>query len=283
MRDWFEKLLHIDRRIIYACVAAAIAIPLIRPLNFPVVVSQEVRDFYSELEKLKAGDVVLFSFDYEPDTMAELNPMSKAVLRHCFRKDVKVISTAMYPGAVGIAENILPEIAAEYGRKYGSDYVFLGYLPDWSATMLRIGEDILATYPADQHGRSTREMEIFRNVKNYDDIDLLVSISSSAYSEYWAFWAGGRYGQKIISGNTAVQAVLMYPYYQTRQVLGFLGGLKGAAEYEKLIGIPGNGLRGMDAQSTAHVLMVVFIIIGNIGYIFGKRRRKSPDRPTGTG
>ena len=33
------------------------------------------------------GDVIIFSFDYEPDTMAELDPMSLATLRHAFRKD----------------------------------------------------------------------------------------------------------------------------------------------------------------------------------------------------
>jgi hypothetical protein len=121
-------------------------------------------------------------------------------------------------------------------------------------------------------------MPIFEDVGSYDDIELLITMSSSAYTEYWAFWAGGRYGQRIISGNTAVQAVLVYPYYQTKQIRGFLGGLKGAAEYEKLIDIPDNALRGMDAQSTAHVLMVLFIVIGNIGFAFGRRKEKQARR-----
>ncbi len=48
-----------------------------------------------------------------------------------------------------------------------------------------------------------------QEVETYDDIELLCSIAGSALSEYWAIWAGGRYGVKVISGNTAIQAVLI--------------------------------------------------------------------------
>jgi hypothetical protein len=77
----------------------------------------------------------------------------------------------------------------------------------------------------------------------------------------------------MISGNTAVQAVMIYPYFQTDQISGFLGGLKGAAEYERLVGLDGAGVRGMDAQSSAHGLMVLFILLGNLGYVMSRRRR----------
>ena len=121
-----------------------------------------------------------------------------------------------------------------------------------------------------------------QRVETYRDIRLVVSISGSALSEYWAIWAGGRYGVKVISGNTAIQAISIYPYYQARQILGFLGGLKGAAEYEALIAKPGMGAKGMDAQSIAHGLMVLFIIVGNIGF-FMARRAKHLALAKGTG
>jgi hypothetical protein len=173
----------------------------------------------------------------------------------------------------GIAERIMNEAAEPYAKVYGEDYIFLGYNPDWSGTMLRLGESIKATFPTDQYGKDVESFPILEYVDSYNDIDLLVSVSASALSEYWAIWAGGNYGQRMISGNTAVQAVLIYPYYQTDQISGFLGGLKGAAEYERLVGMDGAGVRGMDAQSTAHGLMVLFILLGNLGYIMSRRRK----------
>lgn len=206
--------------------------------------------------------------------MAELNPMSIAVLRHAFSKDIKVVALTTYAGGTGIAERILSDAAKEFNKVYGVDYVFLGYNPDWSGTILRLGESFKATYPTDQHGRSVGEIPLMQQVETYRDIGLIVSISGSALSEYWAVWAGGRYGAKVISGNTAIQAILIYPYYKAGQIKGFLGGLKGAAEYETMISRPGLGTSGMDAQSVAHLLMLIFILIGNLGFLMARRARK---------
>jgi hypothetical protein len=268
-----ERLMSIDRRIIFLSVGLAVAIPLLKPLGFPVQVSEESASFFREVDKLQSGDVILLAFDYEGDVMAEVNPMAVAVLNHVFRKDVRVVALTTYAGGTGIAETVLGEAAAQYGKAYGVDYVFLGYNPDYSGTILRLGESFKATYPTDQYGKKTTEILLMEEVETYNDVSLLVSISGSAMSEYWAIWAGGRYGVKVVSGNTAIQAILIYPYFQAGQILGFLGGLKGAAEYEKLIAEPGMGIRGMDAQSVAHVLMLIFIAVGNIGYFLSRRAR----------
>jgi hypothetical protein len=274
----YRKMMSIDRRIIFLGIGLAVAIPIIRPLGFPVQVSEEVRSFHRELDTLQEDDVILMTFDYEGDVMAELDPMSEAVLKHVFPRGVKVVALTTYPGGAGIAERILGGAAEAYDKTYGEDYVFLGYNPDWSGTILRLGESFKGTYPTDQYGRKTGEIPLMQEVETYDDVRYIVSIAGSALSEYWAIWAGGRYGVKVVSGNTAIQAILIYPYYQARQILGFLGGLKGAAEYEKLIDRPGNGMRGMDAQSVAHALMLVFILIGNIGYFFSRRQEKGRRR-----
>ncbi len=271
---FYDRMMSIDRRIIFLAVGLAVAIPLILPMGIPVQVSEETRNFHREMEKLKEGDTILLTFDYEGDVMAELNPMAVAVLKSIFPRNIKVVALTTYAGGTGIAERLLGEAAKAYGKTYGVDYVFLGYNPDWSGTILRLGESFKGTYPTDQYGRSTDEIPLMQEVETYDDVALICSISGSALSEYWAIWAGGRYGVKVISGNTAIQAILIYPYYKAGQIPGFLGGLKGAAEYEKLVAEPGLGIRGMDAQSVAHALMIVFIIIGNTGYFLAKRAEK---------
>ncbi len=273
-RPFYDRLMNVDRRVIFCVVAAAVALPLIFPPHLPVRISAEARAFYNEIERLQPGDQIIFSFDYEPDTMAEMDPMSYATLRHAFRKGLRVIALTTYAGGPGIAQRVLRETAAEAGRQYGIDYVFLGYNPDYSATILRMGESIKATFPTDHFGTPTGEIPLLQGIDRYADIELLVSVSSSALTEYWIIWAGGNYGQRIIAGNSAIQAVLIYPYYESGQLSGFLGGLKGAAEYEKLIEHEGAGLRGMDAQSMAHLLIVCFIVLGNVGLVMQKVRAR---------
>ena len=73
-----------------------------------------------------------------------------------------------------------------------------------------------------------------------------------------------RFHVNLGSGTTAVGAPNFYPYVQSGQLVGLLGGLKGAAEYETLIGAPGDATSGMDAQSIVHALIVVFILLGNL-------------------
>ncbi|MEM2006648.1 MAG: hypothetical protein QW154_03345 [Sulfolobales archaeon] len=45
-----------------------------------------------------------------------------------------------------------------------------------------------------------------------------------------------------------------------------LVGQRSAAEYEVLVGRLGLGIASMDAQSTSHMLIVAFIVIGNAMY-----------------
>jgi len=62
--------------------------------------------------------------------------------------------------------------------------------------------------------------------------------------------------------------------------VGMLGGLKGAAEYEKLIQEKGYtkareiATIGMDAQSIAHLVILFLIIIGNVAFFASKSHKK---------
>ena len=280
--SWIDRLTRLDRRIIFLGVAIAVGIPVLHPMGLPVKATRESIDFYRAIDSLETGDVILFSFDYGADVRAELDPMSVAIWKHCFEKGLRIVALTLYPDGVGIAEDVMTPIAEAFGKEYGIDYLFLGYNPDWSGTMLRMGESFRRTYPTDQYGRSTDQFPLLEDANSYADTPLLISLASSAYAEYWAIWAGGKFGQKIVTGNTAIQAVLIYPFYQAGQISGFLGGLKGASEYEALTGRPAAATRGMDSQSTGHALMVLFILLGNLAYFGPRRRRKGGVSPGGT-
>jgi len=76
------------------------------------------------------------------------------------------------------------------------------------------------------------------------------------------------------TGTTSIQVNDVMPYVQSGQVKGIIAGMPGAAEYEALIGSPGIGTSGMDAQSIAHLVIVLFIVFGNITYFIETQRAK---------
>ena len=77
----------------------------------------------------------------------------------------------------------------------------------------------------------------------------------------------------MTTGTTSIQVNEVMPYVQAGQLQGVLAGMPGAAEYEALIGVKGIGTSGMDAQSVAHLVIVIFIIFGNIGYFIERNRQ----------
>jgi len=66
----------------------------------------------------------------------------------------------------------------------------------------------------------------------------------------------------------------LYPYLQTKQLVGLMPGLLGAAEYEKLINTPEKGTEGMSVQSFVHLLIVVLVIFGNMAFFIRRRKEQ---------
>jgi ABC-type nitrate/sulfonate/bicarbonate transport system permease component len=64
------------------------------------------------------------------------------------------------------------------------------------------------------------------------------------------------------------------PYLNSGLIIGLLQSMRGGAELEYLIGHPGVGLTAMDAFTLGHYMLIVFIIIGNIGYLGYVRRKQ---------
>lgn len=272
--NFYEKFLHIDRRYIFILVALGVIIPLVWPLGLAVTTSPPVENVYNAVEELAPGTPVLVSVDYDPSTQPELSPMTIAVLRHCFARDLPVIITVLHPGGPGLALEISDRISKEVGAVYGEDYVFLGYKVGSSAVILSIGQDFHVSFPADYFNTPIDEIPLMKKVKNYNDIGLVITMSGSTYPDAWVAFAHERYGQKLAAGVTAVMAADYYPYLQTGQLVGLIGGLKGAAEYEKLINRPDDGLKGMDAQTIVHLFVVLMILLGNIAFLFVQRAKK---------
>lgn len=272
--NFWERITTIDRRIIYLLLTITVIIPLIIKPKIIVRVSQPVRDAFNAVDQLPANSVVMISIDFDPSSAPEVQPMLLAILRHSFKKDLKVILTGQLALGLPIGEIALNQVAPEYGKVYGKDYVNIGYRPGYSALMVGIGREIRDFFKTDYRGIPLDSFEFMRTVHNYQDIALLVSLAHGAVADAWIQFAGARFKQKIIVGCTGVNAPGMFQYYSARQIEGIIGGLQGASEYEALVQKPGSATLGMPAQSTAHALLIILLIIGNIGFLISRKKGK---------
>lgn len=268
MQKFFEYISRLDRRIIFIFVALAVILPLMFPLNIKFTVTAPVQGFYDAIQKVPEGSKVLFPCDYEPGSMPELYPMTLAALEQMCKRNLKVIALTLWPAGSPIVEQALTQIAdKEFKKEYGKDYVNLGFKEGREVVMVSMGSSIPNTFPTDYRKTKISDIPIMQGVNNFDDVKLIVNISGGyPGTKEWVQQVQARYHIGLVSGCTAVSAPEYYPYYQSGQLHGLLGGMKGAAEYEMLVGRTGLGRRGMDAQSMAHLIIFMFIVLGNLAY-----------------
>jgi len=283
-----ETLTNIDRRIIYLILLIVVLLPLLFPSVEKVRVMAPVEKLYYAIDTIPSEKAVIVDFDYEPQTAPELDPMGFAILRHVFERRIKLLVLSLYVQPLGLAQNALTQVTEEFNSVaktnadsiiYGRDYVFLGWVPPPIIPILGMAESITSVYTVDYYGNQTDTLPLMQEVTNYNDVGLLVSLSGSDIPKWWVAYAQSRFGLPVGAGITAVSASEFYPYLQTGQFSGLLVGMKGGAEYEEMvertlkIKVRRKASEALLSLTYAHLVMILFIVIGNIGY-FAKRRKK---------
>lgn len=305
-----ESIQKLDRRYIYIVVALAVIIPLIFPLGLKTYLTTPVEDLYKHIDEISGRDdmAILIDFVQSPSTMPELYPMDIAILRHCFQRKIKVFTISYLPQGAAIVEMALSEVKEDFPEiKQDVDYCNFGYKSGYMflPIVLGMGDDIAKAVETNSEGNMLENLPIMEKIKNYDNIQVIIEITGSAAGILYIIYARGKFGVDVGVGVTAVSAADVYPYLQTGQLIGSLGGLKGAAEYEELVqtfamqnldyskknardvdwrekqyslsDVPYKYKKarvGMDTQAVVHVLIILFIVIGNIGYFIEKRTEK---------
>ncbi len=255
---------------LFVLIVAAMAVNI----SLEIEVTPETQRFYDYIESLPEGSVLIVSFDHEASSLPEIRPLALAVLRHAFSRNIKLIGTALLAEGTGIGYRLMTKTAEEYGKHYGDDYVYLGFKPQYIAAILSMGESIPDTYPEDYLGNVFEELPTLKGVETYDDIDGVISITDGSLTTHWIEYGASRYGVRVSAAVAAAMATTYDPYLASEQLYAMFGGLRGAAEYERLTYRGGAGKRGMLAQSLSHVYVIVLIVIGNVLYFVSRRKKK---------
>jgi hypothetical protein len=260
-----EKISNLDRRIIFLTVAIAVIVPLFLPL----------RQLYDVIDSLPARSVVLISIDYDPSGAPELQPATLSIMRHCFSRNLRVLVLGLWAPGVPLGTRALEEVAVEeYHKQYGVDFANFGYKPGGAVTLVNLGRDIHDVCRQDIYGTSVEELPMMKDVRAANDIGLVVTMSMGVPgSDQWIWYYHARYRGNLATAQTAIGAPKYYQYLQSGQLVGLIGGMKGAAEYERLVDTVGLATVGMDSQSIAHLLIIGFVILGNVVYWMEKRKK----------
>jgi len=266
--NFAERMLHIDRRLIFLLIGVCTLLPLLYPVGLAIKVSPEVHGVYDYIEALPEGSIFLLSMDYDPASKPELYPQAVALLRQAFRKNLRVIGMTLWLPGTGLAEQVMTKVAGEMGKVSGKDYVFLGWSPGSGSLIINMGQDLYKAFPTDYYSQPTRELAVLKGIQTLRDVNYVVSLAAGTSGiETWYVYGKDKYKFELGGGCTGVIAPGLYPLLRSGQINGLIGGMRGAAEYEVLIGQKERAVAGMDAQSATHFAIILLVILCNVFYL----------------
>ena len=266
-----NMLQNIDRRIIYVVLLIAVSVPLISPIGIPLLVNPSTQSVYDSVEALSANDVVLLAFDYSPGSAADLHPQAEAVVAHLNKKGIKWVAVAFWADGPMMCDLIINKYEAA-GGKYGTDFANLGYMTGGENAIKIFGQDPYVI-TQDTRGNATTSLPIMQGIQTVADFAYIIEFASGnpGYGE-WLRQVIDPMGIKFAAGVVTVSAPQAIPFYSSGQLDGLLQGLRGGAEYEVLVGVPGAGASMMDASSLGHMVIIGFILLGNIAFFLTKKK-----------
>jgi hypothetical protein len=269
----FDKMQNLDVRLIYLLAWIFVLAPLLSPMGLPVTIGNDSTKWNKYVSEVKDGSVVILAPMYGASGIPELMPMTVATMHHLWQKNVKVIILSFWVDGPLVTNIALQQANPEsYGKKYGVDWINLGYVPGQETAMSTVAKDIIQACPKDYvNNKPVSEYPIMAGIKDASNIDLIISIETGTpgLPEWLRQWQEP-FKNKIIVGCIGVSVPGMAPYLNSGQLGALMPGLTSSAEYEKILGKPGLGLASTDAVSMSHVLVLLLVLLGNVGYFASK-------------
>lgn len=280
----FEYIGRMDRRAVYAVVAAALVVPILLQWRLKPAEMKSARKFFDFVESLPAGDgrLVLISADWGPSTKAENEPQTEVLIEHLMRRRLPFAVVSCTPDAEpflrDLPERVARRLNAENPRErweYGRDWVNFGYQPGWTIMIQKMAaaDDIRQALGTDARGTPLNEVPCMKTVRTIKDVKLMAEFTGlvGAFGAWVAFFQTNEYRPPMAHGCTSITIPEAYIYLDSGQIVGLHEGIAGAAAYSDMLSEKYKG-RGPDraivtntALAVAHVAIIALIILGNIG------------------
>jgi hypothetical protein len=274
---------ELERRFIFLFIFVAASVPLFFHITFHEKITPIVSAVFDKIESLPPGSKVLISFDFDPAMAPEIHPMANAFVRHCLAKGHRVILMSLWGTGQSLTTVTIDNVIRKEfpDKKEHIDWVNLGYKAGNQGVLNVIVSNLRKMYPTDVNAVPLDSIPMLEGVRSCKDVSLVLALGGGLPGpKEWVLYVGDPGNVPICAGASAVTAPQLYPYYP-KQMLGLLGGIKGAAEYETHLAetyerfrdVDKPGVRGMGPQALVHVVVMAFIVIANLVY-FRSRRPK---------
>ena len=272
MNEKFFRLckifMNIPKEVLYSILLICITLPLINPLKIPLPISERVKLWYDYIENLPDNAYVIFSIDYDKKYIGMIEEFAVATLHHLFSRNVRIVFISFYKDGPFCYESLISKANPEsYGKNYGIDYVFLGYIANAEESIKRIANDFNSIVEVDYYGKMVNEILMLKHTRSANDFDMIISFYGVNYKEkavpyIWMSYWRNKYNVTLL---ICVCEVTYYvdppPYIPVGDVLICPSSI---AQYEYLIDKPGVALGRIDALSLSLSLLILLIIMVNI-------------------
>ncbi len=271
----WKSFAEYDRRYVYLALFIVVIGPLLMPIGVPISVSPGTRQYYEVINAVGEGDVVFFTLNTEFSGYNEIQSGIIASMRVFIENGAKIVIAVGHPEATSIPALIFQDLKSELmenGYVYGEDYISLGYIFPNEAAVAALAQDFQGTVSTDWLGAPIAGT-FLEDIKTWEDFDFIADFSTGLATTHLMNHFALR-GTPMVVNVIGVMIPSSLNYVDTGVYLALLGSMRGGAELEYLTGHPASGLTAMDAFTFGHYMLIIFIIIGNLGYVMYTRKQK---------
>lgn len=281
-RSLVDILLNLKQRELAAAILILGTLPVFIPIFLPMNIDKITIDFYNEVNALKPGDVVAIA-ETGIGYLA-MKDAYRAYLSQIGKRQAKVLFYSF--ASAGPREWLYMmqyvNMEANFGWKYGRDYVIFPYTPGEETGMALIAGDLGATR-VDIYDTPVEKIPLMQSLKNGPHSDLKAVVLASHHAGHWTTADMWLRQWPVAKGVRALDTRIfetIAPYYGT-YIFGCLDGARGYAQYELLVGVLGQDLMRLTCNNLTGTFMVALIAVMNILYFTGKRTGREAVRAKG--
>jgi hypothetical protein len=234
--------------------------------RLPSMVPSAAREAVEIVQSMPDAAPVLVVIEYAPARTTEMEAAAAPLLDQMIllrHPRLTFISTS--PTGSLLAERLMQGALGERGYRAGVNYSNLGYLPGGALAVLAFAQDPMAGMPLDVDAASPWNSMPLRDVRSLSDFAALVILADGAeVARTWIEQTSAMRGSvPMLVVSSAQAAPMIHPYYEARQILGLVTGLRGGATLEQNnAGRPGSARTYWDAFSLGLLLTAVLLAAG---------------------
>ena len=275
----------VDRRVLYALLLLSVTLPFFLNVTLPMKISPATESLYNAIEALHEGDFVLLGTDWSGGTRGENYPETEAFMRHIMQKKLRFGILCFDPQSPTLVGAIAHGLQDQYGYKEGENWVNFGYKVDAKNFFKGFSQSIVSLVPNDTRGIPLAGLPVMNGVRSAADIRFVMVITpTSLFQTYIQFLAGPKHIPMGLA-PTSVMVPEAFNYLDSGQLVGMIPGLPGAGEYQVKYDKqyppapgqnrpPSKAAAFSNSASFAHLLIIAFILLGNVAMILERRQNR---------